>query len=93
MSWTLPGTRTGTRSAASSDSEALGIVEDFDAGRLAEPHADDAVVARSRERGDELRAAHGGRPELLVDGAPQDDVVLLRERAQALDLLVEAPER
>ena len=37
VSWTLPGTNTGTRSAASSGSDALGIVEDLHAG--SSPHS------------------------------------------------------
>ncbi len=64
-----------------------------DAGRLAEPHADHAVEARPRERARELRAPHRGRAELLVDGAAQHDVVLLAERPEALELLIEAGER
>ena len=62
-------------------------------GGLAEPHADDAVEARAGERAGELRAVHGGRGELLVDRAAQHDVVLGGERAQPLELAVEAGQR
>ena len=60
---------------------------------FAEPHADDAVEARARERAGELRAVHGGGGELLVDRAAEHDVVLGGERAKPLELAVKARQR
>ena len=71
----------------------IASVDAIEPGGLAEPDADDAVEARAGERAGELRAVHGGRGELLVDRAAQHDVVLGGERAQPLELAVEAGQR
>ena len=65
----------------------------IDAGRLAVPHAQHAVVLRTREEAHHLAAEHRRRREILVQPGREDDVVLGEELRIALEGLVEAAER
>jgi len=76
------------------DAGVVRVLEDvagaIDAGALAVPHAEDAVVFRLREQVGEL---DGRRPEVLVDAREEDDVVLAEQIGIALEREVEAAER
>ena len=64
-----------------------------DAGALAIPHGEDAVVARAGEEAALLRAPDGGGRHVLVDARMEDDVVVCEMAAGALDLAVETGQR
>ncbi len=61
--------------------------------RLAVPHADDAVVAGLREETRHLAAEHRGGPQVLVEAGGEDHVVGLQQHREALEGLIEPPER
>ena len=75
----------------------VGVLEDVaravDAGALAVPHAEDAVVLRPREEVGELAPVDRGGAEVLVEAREEDDVVLAEEVGVALERQVEAAER
>ena len=64
-----------------------------DAGTLAVPHGEHAVVLALAAQLGLLRAPDRGRGEVLVDAALEADVVLGQKRRGALELAVEAAER
>ena len=64
-----------------------------DAGALAVPDADDAVVIGAGRQVELLRAPHGGRCEVLVHAGLELDVVLLEMFSRGKELLVVAAER
>ena len=63
------------------------------AGRLAVPHAEDAVVLRPRERVHHLAAEHGRGAQVLVEAGGEHDVVLAEELPLPLEGLVEPAQR
>src|SRR5439155_23910233 len=63
-----------------------------EAGVLAVPDAEHAVLARSRQVAGQLRAVDRGGGELLVEPGDEVDAVLAAQLAEAHDLLVEAAE-
>ena len=65
----------------------------IEAGSLAVPHAEHAVVLRAGQVARQLAAPGGGGPELLVQARDVPDVVLVEQLAIARELLVKAPER
>lgn len=67
-----------------------GVGGAVEAGGLAVPQADDAVVAGPRVGLHELAPLDGGGRQLLVEPRPVDDVVLVEEVPAALQLEVEA---
>ena len=83
--------------AVPADAREVRVAEDVaapvDAGRLAVPHAEHAVVARAPVEVGELAAEHGGGAEVLVHARDEDDLVLAHEVPVALDRLVQPAER
>jgi hypothetical protein len=65
----------------------------IDAGALAVPHGEHAVVLRAVEQVDLLRAPDGGRRQVLVHARLELDVVALEVLGRAPQRLVEAAER
>jgi hypothetical protein len=65
----------------------------IDAGPLAVPHREDAVVLRIGEQVQLLRAPYRGRCEVFVDGRMEADPVRLQEGLRAVQRGVEAAER
>jgi hypothetical protein len=72
---------------------AKGVGGTVEAGRLAVPHGEHAVVLGAGELAGQLAAPGGGRAELLVEAGHVAHVVSLDELAVAGELLVEATER
>ena len=64
-----------------------------DAGPLAVPHAEDAVVLALAAQLGLLRAPYRGGGEILVDAALEADVALFEKRLGAQELAVETAER
>ena len=64
-----------------------------EAGRLAVPEPEDAVVARAAEEAGLLAAPYRVGREGLVQPGPEVDVVLVEERLRAAELQVVARER
>src|ERR1044072_3689315 len=64
-----------------------------DAGALAVPHAEDAVVLALAAQLGLLRAPDRSRGEILVEPGLEQDVVLVEMRFRPNELLVEPPER
>ena len=83
--------------AVPADAREVRVAEDVaapvDAGRLAVPHAEHAVVARAPVEVGELAAEHGGGAEVLVHAGDEDDLVLGHEGPVALDRLIQPAER
>ena len=69
------------------------VARAVDAGALAVPHAEHAVVARAGIEMDLLGAPQRGRREVLVDAGLELDVVVLDEALGLPQRLVEAAER
>src|SRR4051794_13922276 len=65
----------------------------IDAGALAVPHREDAVVARLGKKVELLRAPDRRRGQVFVDARLEADVVTLEMRPRAPQRLVEAAER
>ena len=65
----------------------------IDAGALAIPHAEDAVVLALAAQLGLLRPPDGSRGQVLVDAALKTDIALLEEGPGALELGVEPAER
>ena len=74
---------------AGEDAVADGVAGAVEAGRLAVPDADDAVVALVGERVGELAAHHRGGGELLVDARADDDRQVGHRRRGSRRLLLE----
>ena len=72
---------------------AQGVGGAVEAGRLAVPHGQHAVVLGAGQLRGQLAAPGRGGAELLVEAGHVADVVLLDELAVARELLVEAAER
>ena len=64
-----------------------------DAGRLAVPHAEHAIIKRAGEQIGLLAAPHGGGGEVLVEALLEDHVVRGQQLLDARGLLVEAAQR
>src|SRR2546422_649099 len=83
--------------AVTRDAREVRVLENItgavDAGPLAVPHAEHAVVLRLREQVRELAAVDRRRPEILVHTREEDDVVLAEQSRVALEREVEAAER
>jgi hypothetical protein len=75
----------------------VGVLEDVpgavDAGSLAVPDAQHAVVLRLRKIVGELAAVDGGGAEVFVEAGDEDDVVLAQQRRIALEREIESAER
>ena len=75
----------------------VGVAEDVagpvDAGTLAVPQAEDAVVLAFAAQLGLLRAPDGGRGDVLVEAGLELDVVLLKQRADALERRLEGRDR
>ncbi len=75
------------------DAGEVTVLEDVagavDAGPLAVPHAEDAVVPGAREQVGELAAINRGGAQVLVDPGDEDDVVIAQEVGVALEGEVE----
>jgi hypothetical protein len=69
-----------------------GVARAIDAGRLPVPHAEDAVVAGSREESGDLASKDRRRAEILVHARKEANLVLLENPAGALEREVEASE-
>ncbi len=70
------------------------VARAVDAGRLAVPHAEDAVVVDALAvKADLLRAPDGGGAELLVHPGLEVDVEGIEPRGVAFELLVDAAQR
>ncbi|MGY4358751.1 hypothetical protein ACVW0J_005244 [Bradyrhizobium sp. i1.7.7] len=65
----------------------------IDAGALAVPDADDAIIFGAGREVELLRAPHGGRRQILVHAGLELDVVLLEMLSRRKELLVIAAER
>ena len=78
------------------DARDVRVAEDVaapvDAGRLAVPHAENAVVARAPVEVGELAAEHGSRAEVLVHAGDENHLVLSQEVPVAFDRLVQTAE-
>ena len=87
----------GERAAGARHADEVAVTERVgravEAGRLAVPHGQHAVVLRAGELAGELAAPRRRRAELLVQAGHVPDVVALDELAVAGELLVEAAER
>src|SRR5436190_1836069 len=86
----------GEDAAVARDAGVVGVLEDVarpvDAGPLAVPHAEDAVVLRPGEEIGELATVDRGRAEILVEPGNEHDVVLAEEVRIALQGQVETAE-
>ncbi len=69
------------------------VARAVDAGALAVPDAEHAVVLAFAAQLGLLRPPQRGRGEVLVEAAVEEDVVRLQQRLGALELLVEPAER
>jgi hypothetical protein len=69
------------------------VARTVDAGTLAVPDAEHAVVLRARVQARLLRAPHGGRGEILVHARLEADAVLLEQRARLPQRHVVSAER
>src|SRR3989442_714755 len=83
--------------APAADAGVVRVLEDvagaIDAGPLAVPHPEHAVVLRPREHVGQLSAVDRGGAEVLVEAGDEDDVVLGEQLRVALEREIEAPER
>jgi hypothetical protein len=83
--------------AVAPDSGEVGVLEDVtgpvDAGALAVPDAEHAVVLGLREVVGELAAVDGGGAQVLVQPRDEHDVVLAEQRLVALQREIEAAQR
>jgi hypothetical protein len=83
--------------AMTADASEVRVLEDVtgavDAGALAVPDAEYAVVPGLREVIGELAAVDGGSAEVLVQPRDEHDVVLAEQRLVALEREIEAAER
>src|SRR5204863_793777 len=90
---------TGQRehAAPAADAGVVRVLEDvagaIDAGSLAVPHAEDAVVFRLRKQVGQLRAVDRGGAEVFVEAGDEDDIVLGEQLRVALEGQVETAER
>src|SRR5437773_9552979 len=86
----------GEDAAVARDAGVVGVLEDVaravDAGALAVPHAEYAVVLGPREEAGELAAVDRGRAEVFVEPGDEDNVVLAQEVRIALQSQVETAE-
>jgi hypothetical protein len=72
---------------------AQGVGGAVQAGRLAVPHAEHAVVLRARQLGGQLAAPRRGGAELLVEPGHVPHVMVVEELPVPLELLVEPAQR